>query len=58
MSKRDIDRIISMFDMYYDGNSCTQIGKEYGISRQRVNQIIQNHKNQEEYYAALKERRG
>lgn len=49
------DRFVNMYEMYLNGDSYEKIGKKFGITRERVRQILKNRSTTDEY-AKIKER--
>jgi len=43
------DRFVTMYEMYLDGHSYEKIGKRFGISRERVRQILKKRSSTDEY---------
>jgi len=43
------ERFVTMYEMYLDGHSYEKIGKRFGISRERVRQILKKRSSTDEY---------
>lgn len=50
-SEQGQDRFATMYEMYLDGYSYEKIGKKFGISRERVRQILKKKSTPDEYEA-------
>lgn len=48
-SEQGQDRFATMYEMYLDGHSYEKIGKKFGISRERVRQILKKKSTPDEY---------